>query len=246
MHRLIEGAALGEAQDDAAGHQRRVQGDDGIGRSAGLPQHLLEPRCGLLQSVGERDDFDVGRLQAREVGKIGAKLPVDEDQPIGGKRGDAGGERMGKLVLAETPCLPDVPVGRLPSAANGDRCISKPPPDGGADRACRKSRWPGGEARRPICRAAPGSVVSAAVKASRNACSARVWNCLTGNSMLRGLATGGLVAAKLGVTGLLELERELGAAGAGDPAAGEHMHPVRHDIVEQPLVMGDDEHGAIR
>ena len=47
------------------------------------------------------------------------------------------------------------------------------------------------------------------------------------------------------VAALFEFERQLLAAAAHDPAAGHHMHRVRHDIFEQALIMGDDEEAAL-
>ena len=44
---------------------------------------------------------------------------------------------------------------------------------------------------------------------------------------------------------LLELERELLAAGPHDPAVDEHVDEVGNDVVEQPLVVGHDEHRAL-
>ena len=56
----------------------------------------------------------------------------------------------------------------------------------------------------------------------------------------------GCPLAELGVAGLFELERKLRSTRAGHTPVGEHMHPVRNDVVEQPLIVGDDEHGAVR
>jgi hypothetical protein len=47
--------------------------------------------------------------------------------------------------------------------------------------------------------------------------------------------------AEPGVALLLELERQLLAAGADDAAVDQHVHEVGHDVVEQALVVGDDE-----
>ena len=38
-----------------------------------------------------------------------------------------------------------------------------------------------------------------------------------------------------------QLERELLAAGPDDPAVRQHVHEVRHDVVQQPLVVGHDD-----
>jgi len=37
-----------------------------------------------------------------------------------------------------------------------------------------------------------------------------------------------------------EFKRQFLAAGAHDAAARKHVHHVGHDVVEQPLIMGDD------
>ena len=43
----------------------------------------------------------------------------------------------------------------------------------------------------------------------------------------------------------LELERQLLAARLDDAAVGEHVHEVGHDVVQQPLVVRDDDDGAL-
>src|SRR5688572_25963044 len=43
-----------------------------------------------------------------------------------------------------------------------------------------------------------------------------------------------------------ELERELLAARLHDPSAAQHVHVVGHDVVEESLVVGDDDGGALR
>src|SRR5258705_2963899 len=44
----------------------------------------------------------------------------------------------------------------------------------------------------------------------------------------------------------LELERQLLAAGAHDPPAREHVHDIRHDVIEQALIVRDDDEAALR
>ena len=89
MHGLVEGPVLGQAQDGAAGHERRVQGDDGVGGRARLAQHFLQPGRGLAKCVGERDDLGARRRKARKVGQSGHKRALGDDQPIGGNGGEA-------------------------------------------------------------------------------------------------------------------------------------------------------------
>ena len=66
----------------------------------------------------------------------------------------------------------------------------------------------------------------------------------------RALAHRALIAPRRSVSSqrvalLLELERQLLAARAHDPPAGEHVHAVRHDVVEQALVVRDHQHRAL-
>ena len=73
---------------------------------------------------------------------------------------------------------------------------------------------------------------------------------MTGKLHAVPLAAAPLVAAhgciaELGVARLFKLERKLRPAGARHAPVGKHMHPVRHDVVEQPLIVGDDQHGAL-
>src|SRR5215472_2144000 len=42
---------------------------------------------------------------------------------------------------------------------------------------------------------------------------------------------------------LLQFERELFVAGARDAAIDQHMHKIRHNIIEQPLIMRDHQLG---
>ena len=44
----------------------------------------------------------------------------------------------------------------------------------------------------------------------------------------------------------LKLLGEVRITARGNPALGENMHTVWHDIIEQALIMGDDENAAVR
>ena len=50
----------------------------------------------------------------------------------------------------------------------------------------------------------------------------------------------------IGITVLFQFQRQRLIAGADDLALVEDMHAVRHDIIEQALIMGDDNDGTIR
>src|SRR5262245_55992793 len=56
---------------------------------------------------------------------------------------------------------------------------------------------------------------------------------------------GGRLLLEPGVAPFLELEGELLAAGADDAALDEHVQEIGNDVVEQPLVVRDDDHGAL-
>ena len=70
--------------------------------------------------------------------------------------------------------------------------------------------------------------------------------------MCRGNALHGLRARSCGrrtllqpvVAAAFELERKLASAALDDAAAREHVHAVRHDVVEEPLVVGHEHDGA--
>src|SRR5712675_1888297 len=48
-----------------------------------------------------------------------------------------------------------------------------------------------------------------------------------------------------GITLGFELEGELLAAGAHDAALRQHVYDIGHDVIEEPLIMGDYDHGAL-
>src|SRR6185436_16614535 len=99
----------------------------------------------------------------------------------------------------------------------------------------------------------PGSLAATASKLRDSACSALVLVAATVierlqsavlSALTRASLSGGL-ALELGVAGLFQLERQLLAARLLDAAVRHHVHLVGHDIVQQPLVMGDDEHRPV-
>ena len=54
-----------------------------------------------------------------------------------------------------------------------------------------------------------------------------------------GLTTSCGLRGHAGVASCFQLQRKLWAAGADDPAAGQDVHTVRHDVIEQSLIVGD-------
>src|SRR6202034_2202604 len=59
------------------------------------------------------------------------------------------------------------------------------------------------------------------------------------------MASGGLAGEPV-IAAPFELERERAIAAAGDPPAHQHVHEVRHDVLEQPLIVRDQHAGALR
>src|SRR5262249_26439042 len=138
-------------------------------------------------------------------------------------------------------------------AASGGRYISTPRCAGAAGQAGRKPRWPSSVSRRRKDRArrearrGPGRTCRDRL--------ARPWYGTAGPatpsvSSLRCRAACSLVtrsiAAEIGIARLLELERKLGATRARHAPVRQDMHAVGHDVVQEPLIVGDDEHGAVR
>src|SRR5262249_14877369 len=76
----------------------------------------------------------------------------------------------------------------------------------------------------------PGNLPRVAAKAELSACSAGVF-------MASHPRTSGRLTLELGIAFGLELERELLAAGLHDAAVGQNMHDVRHDVIEQSLIV---------
>src|ERR1700722_1258604 len=91
---------------------------------------------------------------------------------------------------------------------------------------------------------------AAAVPASRGRSAAKASTRPASAAVLIGLSSAVMASRPLvlvlRVAVGLELERELLAAGADDASLREHVHDIRHDMVEQALVMGDDDHRALR
>src|SRR5918993_4484281 len=85
----------------------------------------------------------------------------------------------------------------------------------------------------------PGSRVLADSKAWTSAVSAGVLMRVT-STMLRGL-----IFPVVGVAVGLELQGQFLAARLHDAARRHHVHGIRHDVVEQALVVGDDQEGAV-
>src|SRR4029079_1807550 len=92
-------------------------------------------------------------------------------------------------------------------------------------------------ARRALTAALPGSLAATVSNVSKSACSALVF--ITAMFMSRRLA--GVVR----VTRFLEFECELLTTGLLNAPVDKHMDFVRHDIVQQTLVVRDDEESAI-
>src|SRR5439155_27012992 len=102
--------------------------------------------------------------------------------------------------------------------------------------------------RLTITALSPGSSDSRSPKASISAVSASVrWGCAC---MFIALASLGPIsrgfADHTGITVGLEIERQRLVARLDDLAPVEHVHAIRHDTLEQALVVGDDDDRAVR
>src|SRR5262245_16126111 len=96
----------------------------------------------------------------------------------------------------------------------------------------------------------PGSWPATASKLRDSACSALVLVAATvmkrlqsaGNPRLASSVLSGGLALELGVAAFLQFQRQLLAARLLDAALRHHVHPIGHDVVQEPLIVGDDEH----
>src|SRR5438309_7678688 len=61
-----------------------------------------------------------------------------------------------------------------------------------------------------------------------------------------GLGFRGRLLLEPGIALLFQLECELLASLESDPAVDENVQEIRHDVVQQPLVVRHDDHGALR
>src|SRR5712691_3702411 len=99
-------------------------------------------------------------------------------------------------------------------------------------------------ARRSAMRQSPGSFARTAANASASAVSAAVFiGLISGRITI--FAGSGRLGLVFGVAARLQLQRQILAAGLHDPALGEHVHHVGHDVVEQTLVVRDHDRGAV-
>src|SRR5229473_1919155 len=107
-------------------------------------------------------------------------------------------------------------------------------------RPCASKRW-NAASRRAATSRPPGNRPLTEANAAESAVSAAVLMGCTSAVMAvsrRLFLIGGIALG-------FELERQLLAAGTHDAALREHVHDVGHDVVEEPLVMGNHDHGAI-
>ena len=84
-------------------------------------------------------------------------------------------------------------------------------------------------------RSAPGRPERVASKSSTKASVLEVELPISGHRLI-----------EFGVAIFFQLQRQFLAAGALNPAMRQHMHLIGHDVIQQPLVMGDDQHRTIR
>src|SRR6185369_12134783 len=91
--------------------------------------------------------------------------------------------------------------------------------------------------------AAPGSLPFAACHSAASCCSAAFFIRVS-SAIFLFRRDGGFL--ELRVAARLQLVRQLLAAGLHDAALREHVHDVRHDVIEQALIVRDDDEAALR
>ena len=172
-----------------------------------------------LDERREVEDLEPGRRRIRERG---VEAPVHEyDASRRGKRQHARGEQGGGWSGR----------GRRVEFVPGDARVIEVPPVlvAPAGQAARAQRLEGtAAAMRPrraagLRQAARGEALDGASRRSR----------------------GRRPFAQPVVAAALELECELAPAALHDAPAGEHVHAVRHHVIEQALVVGDEHHRAL-
>jgi hypothetical protein len=238
--------ALGETEADAAAHQREIQGHHGIAvLGIDLAERVLQPTRRLLQRLGDRHDFSAGGLQPGEVRKIGPQLAFDNDEPVGVESSNVGAEGAGDLGLGDGDAGGagkrqsfgelGAQVGVFPRL---DAAVRQPKHAVGVDRLGTQIGNPR-IARARQCLLGRVEQVDKGLLGARLELLDRKLHAVPLRSLSGGIA-------ELGVARLFQLERKLRTARARHAPVGEHMHPVRNDVVEQPLIVRDHQHGTIR
>ena len=207
-----------------------------------MPSESFSQRGGFCERLGDGHDFGAGSLQPGEVGKIGPKLAFDNDEPVGVESSNVGAEGAGDLRLGDGDaggagerqsfCELGAQVGVFPRL---DAAMRQPKHAVGVDRL-------GTQIGNPRIARARQCLLGRVEQVDKGLLGARLElldRKLHAQIPLRSRF------AEFGVAGLLELERKLRPAGTRHAPVGEHMHPVRNDVIQQPLVVGDDQHGTI-
>ena len=199
---------------------------------ATLPRCAATHRIAGGQRLRQRADRQA-RLQLGEVGQFRHERAVDEHDAA-------------RIDIAEQL--------RRPSCARALAAASGGPASGLASRiSARRSVYFHSSTRRcgrPCAveaanaavaqrrdRRRPAAAPCAAAKASASALSALVFIWRSSAFMALSAASSWI----LRIAARFELEREFLAAGLHDAALRQHVHDVRHDVVEQPLIVGDDD-----
>ena len=199
----------------------------------GGAQRLVERRQGIVDRFGgdrPLSDRDPGREAIRKL-RDKASAQQDDLRPCretltpgepAARRFDVGPRR------ARAGSAPHRPSRRA------NRCSAKPRRAGSAirlRRTARKRRREQATARVfPAPRIAGRAFVSAADRLTTCAVIGE------SRSLLRVIA----------ITIALEFEREFRTAGRDNPALGHHMHDIRLDVIEQPLIVRNDDKSALR
>ncbi len=225
VHRFVEDDPVTNEHRQAITQKGRVQRCHGHFVQANDPAQIgLQPcRGGCHQVFQSGDQNIIG--QTIERAEIGAKTPVHHDHTIGGQLSHQlvgqRGQTDRRSAIGQPKCFISqcTQVGVAPVFVHGVlvnlECHRHPLRLAGVHRSSPLQIRP--DWRRPR---APDPDRAAYV---------------------RFRPASGRILKEFGIAVFFQLVRQLLAAGFHDPALGEHMHMVRHDVFQQSLIMGDDQ-----
>ncbi len=201
------------------------------------------PACVTRASARLATTTPAGSLST--VGEAGGEAAVDEHQP--GRRV----EHQGRRSVPDRSRRDRSPGARTCRGRSAPRWSSATPPAGWwGSPGPRSARWPSGASRAPRRGPPRRQLGQEPLVLGQQSRQYRRWHrprrisdCRAPSSgthrlhCLRGSLRRHVLEP--GVALLLQLQGQLLAARADDPAVDQHVHEVGHDVVEQPLVVGD-------
>ena len=225
----------GHGHDHAALQERGVQRQHGV---VGIGEEPADALGARGEHIGER--LDANALGADEIGKLRPVDAVGDDDLRAVEAGEriAVGERRQRCRrrLRRRAAPPSASAARrsVYFHASTRRCGS--PARSNSAKAASRARARGAVAGQALARRAVFGGERLLGLGAQDA----------GLGVHIDLAASGRRLGVVGVALLLELERQLLAARADDPARRHDVHEVGHDVVEEPLVVGDDDAPSAR